>query len=277
MATYNSQLRVHILPILGGYSLPALRNSHIRSWIVELVEGDIGQTTIKQSFRLLKQILEAAVTDGRMLANPCNGIKLPKKAKKNAQAFTPKEVDDLADACGQYGDLVKFLASTGLRVSEALALQVRDLDFSNMKINVVRTWTTNESGVKVLGSTKTRENRTIPISPIVDSILRIRSSGKDLEQFVFTGHGGGTLDYGYFRRAYFSPAVQKLGLDGATIHWLRHTCASLMIKIGAPPTTISHILGHSGVKMTLDTYAHYYEDDTASWLEKLSTTYREGK
>jgi integrase len=45
--------------------------------------------------------------------------------------------------------------------------------------------------------------------------------------------------------------------------------ASLLIKLKAPITTVSHILGHASVKMTLDTYGHYYEDDTSEWINNL--------
>lgn len=98
-------------------------------------------------------------------------------------------------------------------------------------------------------------------------------AGKGAEDFLFIGHCGEALDYGYFRRAYFAPAVEKLGLGDATIHWLRHTCASMMIKIGAPLTMISKILGHSSLKMTLDTYAHWYEDDSEHWATVLGNSY----
>lgn len=269
LATYNSQLRVHILPVLGAFALPSIRNSDIRSWIAELTDAEVGATTIKQSFRLLKQILDGAVTDGRATWNPAIGIKLPKQPKKKAQAFTPEQVSALASECGKYSNLVHFLANTGLRISEALALQVRDVHLGQKKLDVFRTWTTDATGKKLLGSTKTRENRTIPISPAVAAIVEPLMAGKGAEDFLFIGHYGEALDYGYFRRAYFAPAVEKLGLGDATIHWLRHTCASMMIKIGAPLTMISKILGHSGIKMTLDTYAHWFEDDSSDWMGRL--------
>jgi len=270
MATYNSQLRVHILPTLGEYSVTHIRNADIRGWIAELTDAGVGATTIKQSLRLLNQILDAAVTDGYIMANPSVGIRLPKQAKKKAKAFTSDQVDALAKECGKYGDLVHFLALTGLRVSEALALQVRDVDLALKKLAVMRSWTSDESGKKHLGETKTRESRVIPISIEVEKILIPRLSGKGSEDFIFTGSSGTTLDYGHFRRTYFAPAVERLGFGDGTIHWLRHTCASMMIRIGAPITTISYILGHSSIKMTLDTYAHYYEDDSADWMDKLS-------
>ncbi len=271
LATYHSQLRVHILPVLGACTLPSIRNADIRGWISELTYSEVGATTIKQSFRLLKQILDSAVTDGRINWNPASGIKLPKQPKKKAQSFTPEQVSALAAECGLYGNLVHFLANTGLRISEALALQVRDVKLVEKKLDVFRTWTTDVTGKKILGSTKTRENRTIPISPLVASILEPLVSDKGPDEFLFVGHYGEALDYGYFRRAFFAPAVAKLGLGDATIHWLRHTCASMMIKIGAPITMISKILGHSSVKMTLDVYAHWFEDDSSDWMGRLGT------
>ena len=92
---------------------------------------------------------------------------------------------------------------------------------------------------------------------------------KGQEDWVFLGPKGNVLDYDWFRKTVFVPAAASLGLDGITIHSLRHTCASLLIKLKAPITTVSHILGHASVKMTLDTYGHYYEDDTAEWINQL--------
>lgn len=269
LATYHSQLRVHILPVLGAYKLPSIRNVDVRGWITELTDAEVGATTIKQSFRLLKQILDSAVTDARITWNPAMGIKLPKQPQKKAQTFTPEQVSALALECGVHGNLVHFLANTGLRISEALALQVRDVHLVEKKLDVFRTWTSDVTGKKILGSTKTRENRTIPISPAVESILQPLLAAKGANEFLFVGHYGEALDYGYFRRAFFAPAVAKLELGDATIHWLRHTCASTLIKIGAPITMISKILGHSSVKMTLDVYAHWFEDDSVDWVSKL--------
>lgn len=90
-------------------------------------------------------------------------------------------------------------------------------------------------------------------------LLRPLIDSKSNTDFMFIGANGDALDYGYFRRAYFAPAAKKLGLNEVTIHWLRHTCASMLIRIGAPISTISEILGHSSIKITLETYSHWYE------------------
>lgn len=132
------------------------------------------------------------------------------------------------------------------------------------------------SGKKVLGATKSREERTISLSEKMLEIMNLIAKSKSKSDYIFTGASGDALDYGYFRRAYFTKAVKSLGYDEVTGHWLRHTCASMLIRIGAPVTTISEILGHSSIKITLDTYSHWYEGDSAEWLNKLGASLAKG-
>jgi integrase len=272
LATYVSQLNVHILPHLGALSLTGIKNEDVRAWLAELNDAEVGYTTRKQSLRLLRAILEDALNAGLCSNNATKGVALAKQAKKKAKALTPAQVNALASACGQYGKLIEFLAATGLRINEALALKVGDIDISGSKLNVARTWTMTASGKKILGATKNREERSIALSRQMLKLLEPVTDGKQKSDFVFTGANGDALDYGYFRRAYFVRAVKTLGLEEVTIHWLRHTCASMLIRIGAPITTISEILGHSSIKITLDTYSHWYEGDSATWLQKLGTS-----
>lgn len=271
MATYTSQLNVHILPELGESSLTSISNSDVRAWLSELIDAGVGSTTLRQSLRLLRAILEDAVDAGLCAHNPTKGVSIAKQAKKKAKALTPEQVKSLAAECGKYGNLIEFLAATGLRINEALALQVGDVDLNNSKLHVVRTWTMTASGRKVLGATKSREERSISLSEQMVDLLTPLTKAKGKSDYIFIGSNGDALDYGYFRRAYFIKAVKSLGFEDVTIHWLRHTCASMLIRLGAPITTISEILGHSSIKITLDTYSHWYEGDSADWLQKLGT------
>ncbi len=269
LATYNSQLNVHIVPTLGGSSLTSISSTEVRVWLAELIDGGVGSTTLRQSLRLLRAILEDAVDAGLCAHNPTKGVKVAKHTKKKAKALTPEQVKALAAECGKYGNLIELLAATGLRINEALALQVGDVDLVEARLHVVRTWTMTASGKKILGATKSREERSISLSEQMLDLLKPLTTAKAKDDYIFTGANGDSLDYGYFRRAYFVRAVKRLGLEEVTIHWLRHTCASMLIRMGAPITTISEILGHSSIKITLDTYSHWYEGDSAAWLQKL--------
>lgn len=269
MATYVSQLKVHILPSLGEYSLTSITNADVRAWLSELIEAGVGSTTMRHSLRLLRAILEDASSAGLCSHNATKGVSVAKQTKKKAKALTPEQVKALAKECGKYGNLIELLAATGLRINEALALQVGDINFDDATVQVARTWTMTASGKKVLGATKSREERSIALSDQMLVLLRTLIGSKSNTDFIFTGANGDALDYGYFRRAYFAPAAKKLGLNEVTIHWLRHTCASMLIRIGAPISTISEILGHSSIQITLETYSHWYEGDSANWLQKL--------
>lgn len=278
LATYNSQLRLYLVPAFGEKKLTSISTVDVRNWVGELTRKGVGATTIRQSYRLLHQILESAVVDEILGRNPAIGIKLPKIVTRKKTGLTREQLFDLADACGDYKPLIILMGTCGLRVNEALALRAGDIDLENGTLEVKHSWTTDEHGRKlrdengnfVPGSTKTNEERTIPLPVSTLGLLSPILDGKGSSDWLFTGKNGGVLEYGHFRRAVFSKAAAGLGLDDVTPHSLRHTCASLLISLGAPITTVSHILGHASVKMTLDIYGHYYESDSSKWMDQLA-------
>ena len=285
LGTYKSQLKRYLLPSFSERKLTSITTSDIKKWVAALADGGVGPTTIRQSYRLLHQILQSALEDELLGRNPAIGMKLPKIVAKKKLALTREQLHALANACGKYRPLVLFMGTCGLRINEALALRVQDFDIGNSAVNVKHSWTTDEFGKKprdengefVPGSTKTNEERTVPVPASLLEIIKPLLKGKRDRDWVFVGANGNALDYGYFRRSYLDPAVKKLGLTGVTSHSLRHTCASLLISLGTPITTVSYILGHASIKMTLDTYGHYYEDDTSLWMEKLGSHIHETK
>lgn len=123
------------------------------------------------------------------------------------------------------------------------------------------------------GSTKTGESRSVPLASAIRPGLEQGIANRAGEEPLFTGRGGGRLNYGWFRRSVFAPAVARTGLKNVSIHSLRHTCASLLIQMGTPVTSVSQILGHASVKMTLDVYSHFYEKDSEVWLNRLATQF----
>jgi len=270
LGTYDSQMRLHLIPHFGEKPLTGINAAEIRKWVSKLTETKVGATTIRQSYRLLRQIMETAYIEERISRNPCAGVKLPKIVTVDKRGLTKDELVALANECGQYGPVILFLGSTGLRIGEALALRVGDIDNAKSTVNVERSWTKDVTGRSIMGSsTKTGASRIVPISPTILEALQPFLESKSSEDWLFVGPRGKVMDYDWLRQRIFMPAAGKLGLTGVTIHSLRHTCASLLISLGAPITTVSHLLGHASVKMTLDTYGHYYEDDTREWMARL--------
>ena len=277
LGTYNSQLKLYLLPKFGERKLTSITTSDIKKWVASLVDDGVGPTTIRQSYRLLHQILQSALEDELLGRNPAVGIKLPKIMAKPKDGLTAQELFQLADECGPHRSLVIFLGTCGLRVNEALALRVEDFDITAKIVKVAHSWTTDEFGKKlrdangefVPGTTKTGEVREVPLDQNTIELIKPLLEGKHGRDWVFTGTNGQALDYGFFRRKYFKPATEKLGMKNVVIHSLRHTTGSLLASLGAPIPEVSKILGHSSAKMTLDVYGHAYPAQTASWMEKL--------
>ncbi len=88
--------------------------------------------------------------------------------------------------------------------------------------------------------------------------------------FMFTTLNGTQVRYSRFRKDVFDPAVKKAGLDGLTPHGLRHTFAALAVKAGANPKVLQVAMGHSDIRLTLDTYGGLFGDDLDSLAESMN-------
>ena len=95
----------------------------------------LAPSTVRQVYLVLAGLMKYAVRDGRLTRNPCEGIQLPRVVKKNRGYLTHGQVRKLADGCGEYGDVVLFLAYTGLRWGEMAALKVGRLDMLRRRID----------------------------------------------------------------------------------------------------------------------------------------------
>ena len=162
------------------------------------------------------------------------------------------------------GLLVRFLAYTGARVGEAMALQVGDFDLAGRRARISRTWSNDETGRAVLGTPKNSEARTIAVPGFLVDGLAGLCDGHGDGDYVFRAARGGPVNLNNWRNRVWYPTVRGLGMEDedVTIHSLRHTYASFAIAQGADVKTLQMQLGHSSPSITLNTY-------TALWPERL--------
>lgn len=108
--------------------------------------------------------------------------------------------------------------------------------------------------------------------------LRPSFESKAPRDRVSIGKTWTVLDYGYFRTATFNPAVEKMKLTNVTTHTLKHTCASLLISLSTPITTVSYILGHVSVSQSqIWIYKHTkgsYAPPVPSWIHTSTALIR---
>jgi integrase len=187
--------------------------------------------------------------------NPCQDIKLPKETggkKVIRTVLTPAQVIAIAGKLEEpYATLVLFLAASGLRIGEAIA--VKESDFDGNVLHVTRRiYDGDEDAVKTLHSI-----RKLPIDPAL--VLRMRQLEKG--EWVFRSRRGTPINPGNVLKRYVKPVAAELGLTIGGWHDFRHTLTTQMRRNGVHPKVISGILGHSKVDLAMNTYDHADVED----------------
>jgi integrase len=258
-ARYDGLLRVNILPRWAAVRLADITHEGVAAWVAQLSASGLSASTVRQAHRVLSLVLSLGVRDGRLARNPADHVPLPRAGKRERVFLTIEQVDQLAEAAGDYRAAILFLAYTGARFGELAALRVRRLDLLHRRAEIVEA-VAEVQGRAVFSTPKTHQVRTVPIPRFFVEDIAQLTAGKAPDDFVFAAPKGGLLRLQNFRHVIFDRAVRSAGLDGITPHALRHTAASLAIAAGADVKVVQQMLGHASATMTLDLYGHLYGD-----------------
>jgi integrase len=252
IAEYNRYAQRDMKP-LRHIPLEALTRADVAAWVNGL-EGS--GKTISNKVRFLSGALKQAVKAGKLAANPCEGVRLP-RSEQAEMVFLDKEEYRLLHGCfsEHYKPLVEFLAASGARFSEVAALQPADVNRSEGTARIWRSWKKVPGDGWELGPPKTR--RSVRTIDVPESVLsQLDYSG----QWLFTNLAGNPVRVYGFRENVWYPTVKKARAKGLEkqprIHDLRHTCASWMIAAGVDLVTIQRHLGHESIQTTINTYGH---------------------
>lgn len=286
---YARELRTYVLPRWGAMQLASISKRDVMAWVSQLASGTapaaytrrlkaepspggmhrpLSAASIKHVFHVFSAVLAWAVDAGLIASSPTARVRLPRVIKADHVYLTHSEIAALSRAAeGIDGrptdrDLVNFLAYTGLRINEALALRISDLDLPRRRLRVKAAWTKGKDGKMFIGTPKSGKARSVGIPAFLADDLRDLIAGKPADSFVFTAARGGALNDHNWRTRVFNLARTEAGLDdiGLTPHGLRHTAASAAIAAGADVKVIQQMLGHADAAETLNTYSHLWPD-----------------
>jgi integrase len=225
---------------------------------------------VQKAFIVLRMCLDdAAPPHNDLLAkNPAKLVKQPAIPHSEARHLSDAETDQLlAQVQGTRAEaIINFLANTGLRKGEALALKWADIDLEKGTVRVAGTLT-RLGGQLIISEPKTANSRrTIPLIPVMASLLKAQRKAQLEDKLragsvwidsghVFTTETGAPMDPRNVLRA-VEVASRRAGLEDVNVHTLRHTAATRMLAAGIPLHVVSRILGHANVRITGDTYGH---------------------
>jgi integrase len=276
---YRQMMKTHVLPTLGHVRLSRLRQRHLRELATDLLGKGLARNTVRLALAPLRAMLADAVGGDEITANPALGFRLPQGPPRaddgqpeKAKALTEAELRKLLAALPEKWRLLfEFMAHTGLRIGETLALQWQHVDLGRRRVQVRRRWYRGS-----FAPPKSRYGRRdVPITEGMARALwelRKESKGAD-EALVFPSASGTPIDAANLYRRVFVPAAKAASVPWATFHTLRHTCATLLFRHGLNAKQVQGWLGHHAASFTMDTYVHLLPDDlpSADFLDAIGT------
>ncbi len=258
---YEYLLRLHIVPALGQANLTSITPGAIRSWHNDLRSGRIGETTSAKVYRLLRQVLEAAVEDRLIPNNPCRIKGAGTERSKEREIPTIEDVFRAADAIdGHYRAMVLLSAFVGLRRGECFGLTANhlDLEATPPTVRIDQALIPTDAGPYLLQAPKTEAGiRTVAISERLVAELETHLANyasDDLDAFLFPAEPEG--DRRGFRASWVS-ARRESGID-CTFHDLRHLAGTLNAVAGATLKESMKRMGHASPDAALR-YQHAIE------------------
>ena len=160
--------------------------------------------------------------------------------------------------------------------AEICALRWQDVDlkhgiiFINNSLQRIKKRKTDKKTDLILGSPKTETSiRIIPIkSDILKTLQEIRQ-GYSLKDYILSGKSDKPIEPRNMQY-YFKQLQIKAGIEPLCFHSLRHTFASVCIQSGMDVKTLSEILGHANVNITLNRYVHSSMEQKRKWMNELT-------
>ncbi len=278
---------------IGALPVDALTKRHVAAWVREQAEAGRSGKTIRNRHALLSAAMTTAIDHNYVGSNPCRGVRIPQTVQASRVFLTRGEYGILEHHMpARWKPFTMVLVGTGLRFSEATALQVGDvhLDDEVPNLRVERSFKWTDGGPPELGPPKTRKGiRTVSLSNQVVDVLRPLTLDREPDEFLFTTVGGNPVRNVDFRedgwnkaltgaRATHDAVGTKIPADRRLtkrprIHDLRHTHASWLIAQGVPLPVIQYRLGHESIKTTVDVYGHLAEGALALAAEATSAAF----
>jgi len=288
---YESIVRVHIIPSLGNIPLTQVKPEHIQKHYSAIQTKGLSVLTVRYHHTVLHKALQTAIKWRLLNRNAADGVDVPRARRNEMQTWDEDDIITFLAAAKDslYYALFHTALFTGMRRSELLALQWRDIGFHQICVN--RSLHQLKDGSYVFTQPKSaKSRRTIALSP--SSILTLAENKekqkairamlgiplKD-DDLVFSTPDGKPLRPNTVSRAWTMLSA-RAGLKIIRLHDARHTHASLMLKQGVHPKIVQERLGHASIQITLDTYSHVapgLQEAAAESFDKLVSTKYNGE
>lgn len=274
-ANYQLKANKHILPEFGSCQISSVTPSVIYDFIRKKQLSGLSNRYISDILIMMKSIFKYASLNYH-IANPMEGIVLPKKAKPDIRLLNTEEQCKLERYISENQNNttlgIALTLTTGLRIGELCSLQWEDIDLEKRILTVKKTvqriqCRNGKAKTKLIITAPKSESskRDIPIPEfMIDFLKKFQRQPKD---FLLSGNENITEPRTMQYR--FAKILKNVKLPSVHFHSIRHLFASNCIKLGFDVKALSEILGHSSVEITLNRYVHSSFEQKAEYMNRL--------
>jgi integrase len=275
-AGYFSASSKRILPTFGHMKLTEIKPVHVLKFYNQLTEEGLSPEYIKYLQSMLKNTFSTALKWQLIQNNIMDHVDSPRIKRKEKQVWTIEQVNQFLEYAKtkKYHWYMVYLIAiyTGMRRGEILGLRWKDIDMDEGKLSINQTLGyVKGKGIVVQEPKTSRSHRLISISDYLIKELRASKLSQQkirlqhglpfsVDDFVVSHDDGSPVNPQYTYNHFIKTVKGVEGLPVIRFHDLRHTHATIMLKLGEHPKIVSERLGHSSIQMTLNLYSHVTYD-----------------
>ena len=271
---YKYLVNTYLSERFQKYTIEEFIRFNVNQMILELSER-LSPKTVKGIISVFISILNYAEEKYkiRFLLEP---IAMPKPQIYDLQVLSLREQIKLEEFCLKHNDNryigIVLALYTGLRIGELCALTWENIDLRNKRILVTKTLqriylAKSKTAILIDSPKSVNSIRKIPMNDKVYEILKFQKNKNKEQDFFLSGNKKYIEPRRY--QYTFNKILKDAGLRDYNFHILRHTFATNCIKVGMDPKSLSEILGHSNVNITLNKYVHSSDKIKKKFLQKL--------
>lgn len=266
LCAYKLLIKNHLIPAFGDIELSNINNENVIAFAFDKVENGLSKKTTQDIIICLKMILKNASSKD-LISMPMIEVKYPKKyedKKETLEVFNQNDYNKIINYCKEninsYNLGILISSLTGMRIGEVCGLKWEDVNLKEGIITINRTmqrvYDNELSKTEIIESNPKTFNsrREVPIVKDLMDILKPLSKINKEDKYVIA------LDRERVEprllRNNYKKLLKKLKIKDLKFHGLRHSFATRLIEKGIDVKTVSSILGHSDVSITMNLYVH---------------------
>ena len=285
---YRNIIENHIMPELGKYPISKISTALIERFVSDKLtkgrldgNGGLSPKTMSDILLFMKESFKYAQASGIITICSFDRVSI-KRQNQEMRVLSVSEQKRLLSVLltdlDRYKLGVFICLYTGIRIGELCALQWKNISLSEQTMKIEQTMqrlqdedqnALHKTKIIVTGPKSNAAIRTIPLPEFVTET--IKSFDGSANAYVLSGKCKTVVEPRTMQNR-FKSYLNEAQIDDANFHSLRHTFATRCVEAGFDVKTLSEILGHSSVKITLDRYVHSSMQLKRSNMDKLSLT-----